>query len=31
MESSGIADAIPTEKENLRYEYFQPINEKQYY
>ncbi len=25
MESSGIADAIRTEKGNLRYEYFQPI------
>ena len=29
MESSGIADAIRTEKGNLRYEYFQPINDQE--
>lgn len=27
MESSGIADAIRAEKGNLRYEYFQPLND----
>ncbi len=27
MESSGIADAIREEKGNLRYEYFQPMND----
>ncbi len=27
MESSGIADAIRDEKGNLRYEYFQPMND----
>lgn len=27
MESSGIADAIRKEEGNLRYEYFQPIND----
>ena len=27
MESSGIADAIRAEEGNLRYEYFQPIND----
>ena len=27
MESLGIADAIRAEKGNLRYEYFQPIND----
>lgn len=27
MESSGIADAIRAEAGNLRYEYFQPIND----
>lgn len=27
MESSGIADAIREEEGNLRYEYFQPIND----
>ena len=27
MESSGIADAIRAEKGNLRYEYFQPMND----
>ena len=27
MESSGIADAIRAEKGNLRYEYFQPIDD----
>ena len=27
MESSGIADAIRKEDGNLRYEYFQPIND----
>ncbi|MBQ7582434.1 MAG: antibiotic biosynthesis monooxygenase [Lachnospiraceae bacterium] len=27
MESKGIADAIRAEKGNLRYEYFQPIND----
>lgn len=27
MESSGIADAIRSEKGNLRYEYFQPIDD----
>lgn len=27
MESSGIADAIRTEEGNLRYEYFQPIDD----
>ena len=27
MESSGIADAIRAEEGNLRYEYFQPLND----
>ena len=27
MESSGIADAIRAENGNLRYEYFQPLND----
>ena len=27
MESSGIADAIRAEKGNLRYEYFQPLDD----
>lgn len=27
MESSGIADSIRAEQGNLRYEYFQPIND----
>ncbi len=27
MESSGIADAIRAEKGNIRYQYFQPIND----
>lgn len=27
MESSGIAEAIRAEEENLRYEYFQPLND----
>jgi quinol monooxygenase YgiN len=27
MEASGIADAIRSEKGNLRYEYFQPIDD----
>ena len=27
MEASGIADAVRAEKGNLRYEYFQPIND----
>ena len=27
MESSGIADAICAEEGNLRYEYFQPLND----
>ena len=27
MEESGIADKIRAEKGNLRYEYFQPIND----
>ena len=27
MESSGIADAIRAEKGNLRYQYFQPIDD----
>ena len=27
MESSGIVDAIRAEKGNLRYEYFQPLND----
>ena len=27
MEASGIADAIRAEKGNLRYQYFQPLND----